>query len=198
MMQRLLIGLVKAYRLLLSPWLGSVLPLRAHLLRLCHRGARAARRGRRQLSHAAPHRALPALVRGRPRSGSPEGTAPDAAVRARCSPFSLPTTRSLLHERYPPHHPVGDLWFLAGAAVGPMAGLQRQASRPSCRRPSRPRRRTAPAGRRRRRPAPAACRRASVPPARQRQRRRRRRARRHDRGAAPARRSTVTTDVLQA
>ncbi len=92
MMQRLLIGLVKAYRLLLSPWLGSSCRFEPTCSVYAIERAGAAWRGRRQLSHAAPHRPLPALVPGRPRSGSPQGAATDPG-------FGLAVLLSLLRRQ---------------------------------------------------------------------------------------------------
>ena len=189
-------ALVKGYRLLLSPWLGSVLPLRADLLGLC-----ASRRWNATARPPAatsrwPHRALPALVRRaatiRCRSTRRRGCSP------RCSPLPLPDKKSL-HERYSPHHPVGDLWFLAGAAVGPMAGPQRQQATflPSAKAAGRRPPASAPARRRRR---CHGCRRAggAVPHRRRRPRRRRGAGRRLPRGrggqrAARTRRRSAPT-----
>ncbi len=110
-MKRLLIGLVKAYRLLLSPWLGQSCRFTPTCSVVC-RSRRLEVHGALKGSYldSAPHRALPALVPGRPRSGSPEISAPHCS-QDRCFRLLSPPTRSLRHERYPPHHPVGDFGF---------------------------------------------------------------------------------------
>ena len=131
-----------------------------------------------QLSHAAPHRPLPSLVR---RAATircpPQGSAPDLADRDRCSPFSLPTTRSLLHDRYPPHHPVGDLLASRCCCSGTNGRSQRpQADLPSAAQDGRAGQSAGRAGPHRpaaRRLRLAARRRAPVPRARRRVRRRR-------------------------
>ena len=111
------------------------------------RGARAARRRRRQLPDAAAPGPLPALVRRRPRSGAPKRRAGASSLAVR---LSLSPTRSPPHERYPPHHPVGDVWFLAGVAVGRSGRSTTATSRPSAR-PAKPAGHRRPRGARQRR-----------------------------------------------
>jgi ribonuclease P protein component len=134
------------------------LPLHADLLRVFAGGARAPWRRRRRLSHGGAHRALPSLVRRRTRS---RARRPAPAVqplgRARYKKRSF-------HDRHPPHHPLGDLRLFHGDAVGPMAGLQRQAGDLLPQRASRrPPPRRAPGGRGQRAGADPPAARAACP-----------------------------------
>jgi putative component of membrane protein insertase Oxa1/YidC/SpoIIIJ protein YidD len=64
MMQRLLIGLVKAYRLLLSPWLGSACRFEPTCSVYALQALGAAWRSARGLADCLPPGALPSLVCG--------------------------------------------------------------------------------------------------------------------------------------
>ena len=66
MIRAALIALVKGYRLLLSPWLGSSCRFTPDLFGLFAAGARAPWRRGRHLPDAGAPGALPSLVRGRP------------------------------------------------------------------------------------------------------------------------------------
>ena len=105
-----------------QPLAGLELPLHAHLFRLFAAGAPTAWRGGRHLPDAA--RAWRAATPGA-RAGTILYRKCRRGSKSRaCSPIcSHPIPRRRLHERHSPHHPVGDLWFLHGDAVGPVADL---------------------------------------------------------------------------
>ena len=72
-MKYLLIGLLKLYRLLISPLYGNVLPLLPELFGVRAAGSRGARGSPRHLAGGATAAALPPLGPGwvRPRTGNP-------------------------------------------------------------------------------------------------------------------------------
>ena len=119
MIRAALIALVKGYRLLLSPWLGST----CRFTPTC--SAYSLQALERHGAGAGTYLTLGRLVRCHPWCDGGHDPVPEtvAAPRFLTPACSHPYPRRSLHERHSPHHPVGDLWFFHGAAVGPVADL---------------------------------------------------------------------------
>ena len=115
MIKAALIILVKGYRLLLSPWLGSS----------CRFEPTCSAYGLEALERFGAARGAtlcwPALVAATRGVKAGLTLCPARPARA-CSPgtFQCLIAKSP-HERYSSHHPLGDLWFFTGHVVGPMA-----------------------------------------------------------------------------
>ena len=140
--RRVLIGCVRVYRLLLSPWLGSSCRFEptcsAYAIEALERHGALCGSGAHRLAPAA----LPSLVHAAVSIPCPN-RAPRLFSRLLSS---LKTRLDSSHDRYPPHPAVGGVLDVAGPDVGRLEQAQRPARRCSApaRRPPRRRRPAAP------------------------------------------------------